>query len=57
MKTITLNEQQIHFLKCACNLREYILNFTITEKDFKEDYGYSKKDAEKAINDLQNQLK
>lgn len=57
MKTITITEQQEHFLKCDCNLREYILNFTVTYKDFKEDYGYSKKDAEKAINDLYDKLK
>lgn len=57
MKTITINEQQEHFLKVACNLRKYILQFDITDKDFEEDYGYSKKDAENAINNLQNQLK
>ncbi len=57
MKTITINEQQEHFLKVACNLRNYILQFDITDKDFKEDYGYSKKDAENAINDLYEKLK
>lgn len=57
MKTIKINEQQEHFLKVACNLRKYILQFDITDKDFEEDYGYSKKDAENAINNLQNQLK
>lgn len=57
MKTITLNEQQEHFLKVACNLRAYILNFSITDNDFEEDYGYSKKDAENSVNDLYNKLK
>lgn len=57
MKTITINEQQEHFLKVACNLRKYILQFDITDKDFEEDYGYSKKDAEKSIDELCKKLK
>lgn len=57
MKTITINEQQEHFLKVACNLRKYILQFDITDKDFEEDYGYSKKDAEKSIDELYKKLK
>ena len=57
MKTIILNEQQEHFLKCACNLREYILDFSISNKDFEECYGYSKKNAKESIDNLYEKLK
>jgi len=53
---INLNEIQIDFLLRACELNWAILQFSITDKDFKEDCGYSKEDAQIAILELKRQL-
>lgn len=53
---INLNEIQVTFLLTACNLNWAVFQFNITDKDFKEDYGFTKDEAKKAIEDLKNQL-
>jgi hypothetical protein len=47
---------QLDFLLRACNLYWAILQFDITDKDFKEDYGYSKEEAIQAICHLERQF-
>ena len=54
---LIINDIQHSFLMMACNLNWAILQFDITDKDFEEDYGFTKQQTKKAINDLQKQLK
>ena len=51
-----LSKIQQTFLLTACNLKEAVFQFDITDKDFKEDYGFTKQQALEAIDDLHVQL-
>lgn len=52
-----LNEIQLDFLFRACELHWAVLQFDVTDKDFQEDYGYTKDEAHTAILDLKRQLR
>jgi hypothetical protein len=54
---INLNEIQLDFLLRACELNWAVLQFSITDKDFEEDYGYTKDEAHIAILELKRQLR
>lgn len=54
---INLNEIQLDFLLRACELKWAVLQFDITDKDFEEDYGYSKDEAIETIYELRKQLR
>lgn len=54
---INFNEIQLDFLFRACELNWTVLQFDITDKDFEEDYGYSKEEAKQAVYDIKQQLR
>jgi len=54
---INLNEIQLDFLLRACKLNWAVLQFDIADKDFEEDYGYTKDKATDAIYELRKQLR
>lgn len=57
MKTITLTENQIWFIKCAIELKEYVIQLEgLDDKIFENDYGITKKEIKKEIQDLRNKL-
>lgn len=53
---IQLDEVQRDFIMMACNLYDAVIQFDITDKDFLEDYGYTKQDFIVAVNKLKNLL-
>ena len=54
---VDINGIQKHFLQCACNLRESILDFRLPDQEFIDSYGYTKKEAKKEIDKLYKDLK
>ena len=54
---IEINEIQQDFLRTACNLHWAVIQFDITDKDFLEDYWYTKEEYREAINDLITKLR
>lgn len=54
---IKIDEIQKKFINTACNLAWAIFQFSITDKDFEEDYGFTKEEAHKAIIELRRELK
>lgn len=60
MKTVTLTEEEIWFIKCAINLKNEILPLSqhaLSSKIFKEDYGVSKREINSMISGLSKKLK
>ena len=53
---IKLNDIQIHFMRCACNLKDAVLDFNISDKEFVNTYGYTKKQARREIDKLYKSL-
>lgn len=57
MKTITLTEEQIWFIKCAIDVKEYVIQLEgLDDKTFEADYGTTKKAIKAEIKDLRNKL-
>lgn len=54
---IQITEIQRDFLMRACNLDWAVLQYDITDKDFVEDYGYTKEQARNEIENLYNNIK
>jgi hypothetical protein len=55
MNTVKLTETEVKFIKSACNLYNWVWdfdNFNYSDKEFKETYGVTKKQAEKMIENL-----
>ena len=52
-----LNETQLDFLFRACEFHWAVLQFSMSDKDFQEEYGYTKNEAHIAILDLKRQLR
>lgn len=55
-KTIVIDSIQEHFLKCAIELNEAVLNFGVTAAEFKRSYGYTKTQAREQLKQLTQQL-
>lgn len=55
-KNITLTPAQEHFLKCALDLKNNILNFGLSDKEFKEDVGFTISEMIEATDELGGQL-
>lgn len=53
---IEINDIQNHFLRCACNLKDAVLNFGVSDEEFVDSYGYTKEQAKKEIEKLYKSL-
>jgi hypothetical protein len=55
---LQLTQNQIWFIKCAIDLKNYVLPLgnSLNDTDFKEDYGISKEDIEKEIKNLKDEI-
>lgn len=51
-----LNNLQRIFITTACNLKEVVIQFDISDEEFLDDYGFTKEDILKAIEELRQQL-
>ena len=47
-----VNKFQEYFIRCACDLSNYILDFEMSDKDFKDVTGVSKEYAREQIQKL-----
>jgi len=56
MRTLLLTDLQLYFIRTACCLKDAVIQFDISDKDFEEDYGFTKDEILKSISDLKEQL-
>ncbi len=57
MKTLTLTENQLWFVKCAIDAKESVIQLEgLDDKIFEDDYGISKKEIKQEIENLKLQL-
>jgi hypothetical protein len=58
MKTITLTERQIWFIKCAIEAKTAVIQLEgLDDNIFEDDYGITKKEIKDEIADLKSKLK
>ncbi len=53
---IELTENQKHFIKCACNLDNHVIDFEMSDKEFKDVTGTTKAKMRIAINNLYKEV-
>ena len=52
-----INKIQKYFIECACDLQNHIIDFEMSNKEFKEMTGIIKSQMRTAIKGLRNKLK
>lgn len=60
MRKIQLTEMQVWFIKKAIELQDAVLPLaeeTMTDEEFKKDYGVTKKQVRKSLESLYNKIK
>lgn len=58
MKTFTLTDNQIWFIKCAIESKSSVIQFEgLDDKTFEQDYGITKSDLKEELDQLDSQLR
>jgi len=56
MKNVKLTPIETKFIQTACSLKDFVFQFDISDEAFMDDHGFTKKEAEAAIESLQEKV-